>query len=481
MLLLLVWGFVAGAVGVGAQPIALHPDNPHYFLFRGEPTVLVTSAEHYGAVVNGDFDYETYLAALAEDGLNYTRVFAGTYFEPPGAFGIRHNTLAPRPEAVVAPWPRAIGATGPFDLDRWNEAYFERLTDFVRTADTYGIVVEVTFFSSIYGDAQWAINPFNPANNVNDTGNVERHAVHTLDNGPILAYQERVVARIVEALNDFDNVFYEIQNEPWADNGYVAGVLNPGVPSSDASWQGRIEYPTDAALAWQAAIIDVIRETEEALPKKHLIAENFVNFGYPLYGVDPRLSILNFHYATPDAVEMNLGWDRVLGLDETGFAGTADSTYRVLAWRFMMAGGGLYNNLDYSFTVEHPGGAASNDAPGGGGTTLRNQLGSLKQFLDDMPFVEMTPDARVVVRAPGALREALVDEGRSYAVYLAGRLREDLVLDVPAGTYDIWWIDVVTGRHVRSARLTHEGGLLSLAPPSYGYDVAVRVERADAE
>jgi hypothetical protein len=27
-------------------PIALHPDNPHYFLFRGKPTVLITSAEH---------------------------------------------------------------------------------------------------------------------------------------------------------------------------------------------------------------------------------------------------------------------------------------------------------------------------------------------------------------------------------------------------------------------------------------------------
>ena len=29
-------------------PLALHPENPHYFLFRGKPTVLVTSGEHYG-------------------------------------------------------------------------------------------------------------------------------------------------------------------------------------------------------------------------------------------------------------------------------------------------------------------------------------------------------------------------------------------------------------------------------------------------
>ena len=29
-----------------AEPLKLHPDNPHYFLFRGEPTILVTSGEH---------------------------------------------------------------------------------------------------------------------------------------------------------------------------------------------------------------------------------------------------------------------------------------------------------------------------------------------------------------------------------------------------------------------------------------------------
>jgi hypothetical protein len=35
-----------------AAPLRLHPDNPHYFEFRGEPTVLITAGEHYGAVMN---------------------------------------------------------------------------------------------------------------------------------------------------------------------------------------------------------------------------------------------------------------------------------------------------------------------------------------------------------------------------------------------------------------------------------------------
>src|SRR5689334_13396102 len=59
-----------------ARPLALHPDNPHYFLFRGKPTILVTSGEHYGAVLNVDFDFARYLDRLHADGLNHTRTFA---------------------------------------------------------------------------------------------------------------------------------------------------------------------------------------------------------------------------------------------------------------------------------------------------------------------------------------------------------------------------------------------------------------------
>ena len=47
-----------GQADTGTGPIRLHPDNRHYFLYQGRPTVLITSAEHYGAVINKDFDYD---------------------------------------------------------------------------------------------------------------------------------------------------------------------------------------------------------------------------------------------------------------------------------------------------------------------------------------------------------------------------------------------------------------------------------------
>ena len=95
---------------VPAVPIALNPDNPHYFQWRGRPTILITSAEHYGAVLNLDFDYRKYLDTLAADGMNYTRVFSGAYVEPEGAFKIARNTLAPRPRTVLLPGRAAARA-----------------------------------------------------------------------------------------------------------------------------------------------------------------------------------------------------------------------------------------------------------------------------------------------------------------------------------------------------------------------------------
>src|SRR5262245_11660008 len=116
------------------KPITLHPKNPHYFVFRGKPTVLVTSAEHYGAVLNLDFDYRKYLDTLATDGLNLTRTFSGAYVEPPGAFNIASNTLAPGLGRFICPWARSDTPGYPngrnmFGLARGGRGYFKRLRD----------------------------------------------------------------------------------------------------------------------------------------------------------------------------------------------------------------------------------------------------------------------------------------------------------------------------------------------------------------
>ena len=80
---------------LAAEPLALHRENPRYLVFRGKATILVGSGEHYGAVVNRDFDQRRYLDTLAKDGLNLTRLFVGTYYEKPGTFGIGAQHAGP--------------------------------------------------------------------------------------------------------------------------------------------------------------------------------------------------------------------------------------------------------------------------------------------------------------------------------------------------------------------------------------------------
>src|SRR5690606_16226072 len=82
-------------VHLPAQPVSIDPENPHYLHYHNKPVLLITSAEHYGAVINANFDYHLYLRTLHREGMNYTRIFAGSYVEVPGSFGIEHNSLSP--------------------------------------------------------------------------------------------------------------------------------------------------------------------------------------------------------------------------------------------------------------------------------------------------------------------------------------------------------------------------------------------------
>jgi hypothetical protein len=472
------------ATVLGAPPLRLHPKNPRYLEWRGRPVVIVSAGEHYGAVLNADFDWRRYLATLEADGMNYTRLFTGSYREKPGAFGIQRNTLAPEPGRFRAPWARS-GQPGAgdggnrFDLGRWDDAYWARLRDFVGEAGRRGIVVEVTLFSSIYGEEQWSVNPLNPTNNTAGLPPVDFHQVHTPDNAGRLPHQEALVRKGVRELNRYDNVVFEIQNEPWADQHTMGDFINPYL-TKEHRWPNAVEVVTPASLAWQAQVAGWIASEETTLPQRHLIAQNVANFRLALRGADfaPEVSILNFHYAYPEAVTWNPGLGRVLGYDETGFLGGDDRSYRRQAWNFLLAGGGLFNHLDYSFTVGREDGTdTAPNGPGGGSPALRRQLRILRDFLETFDLARLAPDARVVRKAPGVVTQVLSVPGREYALYLEGRDPVTLELDLPTGRWQADWISVVTGAVLRQQNLRAAGSTVLLESPPFDGEVALRVRR----
>jgi hypothetical protein len=443
-----------------SDPIALHPENPHYFLWRGKPTILITSGEHYGAVLNRAFDYKPYMATLQSHGFNLTRTFSGAYCEPAGAFKIEKNTLAPAQGDLLCPWARSdtpgyANGGNKFDLTQWDRQYFQRLMDFVGEAGKRGVVVELVLFCPFYEDSMWGLSPMNARNNVNGIGGIQRTEVYTLQNGNLLAVQDAMVQRIIEALRDFDNVYYEICNEP-----YFGGVTDE----------------------WQSHIAQTIIRAESGFKKKDLIAQNIANQSKKIENPNPNVSIFNFHYAKPPiAVAQNYALNRVIADDETGFAGEDRvKPYRLEAWDFIVAGGAVYSNLDYSFTVATVQGDAKINAPGGGGPELRKQLQILKEFIHDFDFIRMKPDDTVVKSKPpkGVTARVLCAQGKAYAVYINGNDLAELALELPAGEYKTEWVSTKTGQIEKTDSFKHNGGSYTLRPPPYADDIALRIRAA---
>jgi hypothetical protein len=400
------------------KPINLHPENRKYFLFRDNPTVLVTSASHYGAIINRKYDYVKELDELHRHGLNLVRLFGGHYHEVPGDFGIVKNVLAPPQEDYISPFQKT--SEGKYDLSLPNPEYYDRLVDFVQKCSDRNIVVEMSIFCPFYHDGLWDICPMNTKNNVNGVGNTTKLNFHRLTDSITVKAQDAYVAYMLEILNSFDNIYYEIMNEPWAN-----------------------QVPLDFELHFA----DFIKSYEKELPLQHMVARNPAN-GWERVDKHPTIDLVNFHYASPPyAVEANKHLPCAIGLNETGFAGSDTSTYRKQAWDFMMSGGALFNNLDYSFAVGYEDGTWYDPKdPGAGNEEFRSQLGILKNFLMSADLIHLEPDMKPIKRCHTLHGQSYCLKGKNeYLFYFRSNNELYVLLDLPAGDYEFKWIKALTG------------------------------------
>jgi hypothetical protein len=262
-----------------AGPLTVSVANPRYFTPSAgdnadRKAVYLTGSHVWNNLHDGmgpgrscaetaeRFDYDAYLGFLAEHGHNFIRLWRFEQFKSQAAGGDFHLCMTPQP------WPR----TGPgaakdgkprFDLDRFDEAFFERLRDRVVAAGRRGIYVAVMLFDG------WALHlspapdhveghPFHAANNVNGVGigSILDYQVLPLDPG-VQAIQEAYIRKVVDTLHDLPNLLWEVANESSgggeADPAFAELLGQPGTPEWGDS------------TAWQYWVIDTVRRHEEAM------------------------------------------------------------------------------------------------------------------------------------------------------------------------------------------------------------------------
>lgn len=209
-------------------PLLRNSSNPRYFTDGSGKAVYLTGShtwnnfqEKSDAPVS-EFDYTGYLRLFQKEKHNFVRLWV--WEQAAWDWTTDKVQFHPLPYERTGPG-MALDGRPKFDLMQFNQAYFARLRSRVQAAGDRGIYVSVMLFQgwSIgkkpeYSGNPWRGHPFNRENNMNgvdgdlDT-NGEGKEIQTLASPAILALQERYVRKVVDTLNDCDNVLWEISNE----------------------------------------------------------------------------------------------------------------------------------------------------------------------------------------------------------------------------------------------------------------------------
>jgi hypothetical protein len=460
--------------------LKLCPSNHHYLMYQEKPVILITSAEHYGALINLNFNYLPYLNALHKEGMNNTRIFSGTYVERKTDIKFMQygNTLAPQPGSLICPWERSntpgyANGGNKFDLDKWNERYFSRIKDILKQAAKRKIMVEFTLFGNQYSDGIYSYSPLYPDNNIQGVGIKRKNGFlyfQSLKDSALVARQDAMVIKIVKELNKFNNLYYEISNEPYNE-------------VKDSSLVDK----------WHVHIAALIRETEKSLPKKHLIASDQAIVD------NSNIDIANYHYVHISNIpgfDSLLRLNKVISMDETmgSLKDANPDNVRVEAWDFILHGGGAYDNLSWEYTTKKPQGTPGAD-------TIRKYLQHLQQFIGSFDFLGMKYSPGILVRSPGkAITRVLAEKGRQYALYIhhskpdnavpdvsqfisnyvaeVASFHDTVTLSIPKGVYRVRWYNPATGAWYGKFKvLKHKGGDHTFYTPLFTTDIAMRISK----
>jgi hypothetical protein len=242
-------------------PLQVSSQNPRYFVdSRGRPVLLTGSHTWLDFQDAGrgnpppEFDYTAYLTFLLQNKHNFFRLW--TWEQSRWTLETADDQYWFHPATPFLRTGPGVADDGlpKFDLSQFDQSYFDRLRQRVLAARTNAIYVSIMLFNGwSVVDAKgnfsynnpWHGHPFNASNNINGidgdlNGNDSGEEVHQLANPAVTAIQETYVKKVIDTVNDLDNVLYEISNES-----------NPG------------------SMDWQNHMVEVIKQYEATKPEQH--------------------------------------------------------------------------------------------------------------------------------------------------------------------------------------------------------------------
>ena len=184
---------------------------PFYWEYDGKLTVLLG-----GSVEDNLFQIQN-----LEDELDLLSASGGNYIR---------NTLSSRDEGNV--WFFKQNTDGKYDLEQFNDVYYERLERMLELTYARGIIVQYEMWDRFdYARDVWERNPFRPVNNINysvaESGLKNNYPDHPGTNANpffrtipkrdnntlILKYQQKHMDRVLEISLKYPNVLYCMDNE----------------------------------------------------------------------------------------------------------------------------------------------------------------------------------------------------------------------------------------------------------------------------
>ncbi len=405
------------------RPLA---SNPRFFADGSGRAVWLTGShtwdnfQDWGGQTPA-FDYDAYLDLLARHDHTFIRLWRweSTRSQAATDQGIPHQ-IGPHPWARTGPGNANDGRPR-FDLDRWNQAYFDRLRDRVIRARDRGIHVGVMLFHEYQMDSH---HPFHRANNRNGM-NADRNGdgalreVHTLDHGDIVRRQEAYARKVVETLNDLDNVLYEIGNEMKRDT-----------------------------LRFQEHMVRFVKGVERGLPKRHpvgITSSGFANANAitnaelragPADWISPHRGAGEDYVGSPPPADGG----KIVIADTDHLDGVLNTPTVTWVWRSFTRG--VQPILMDAIQNQLPGWASRpwNGLNRPAVRAVREAMGAASRLAERVELERMQPRGHLA-----STGFCLAAPGQEYVVYAPSGGSVQLDLRNATGTYRVEWIRPRTG------------------------------------